>query len=170
MSVIFTNLDDFISKDNYKFVDFVDCVYPTEFEIKYATIQVGLYHTGTWIYISILTVWWWRMKLYEKKKEEIIWLCDKINTTVTTVGARHNDSSGAHTNAPLLSKMMLGSSLLPLCIVAGFIVYWCFVLFIYLYWCQVRYEMMMLVSCNCNITAAAIGVWSCNRSRASARF
>ena len=36
-SVNFINLDDFISKDNSKLCNFVDCVYPTEFEIKYAT-------------------------------------------------------------------------------------------------------------------------------------
>jgi len=55
-SFIFTfrYIDDVLSLNNSKFADFIDRIYPIEFEIKDPQIQLGLLHT--WTYTLELTM------------------------------------------------------------------------------------------------------------------
>lgn len=53
----------------------------------------------------------------------MIWVCDKIKKTVTTVGAGHAHSSGGHEVSPIFLKNDVRFVLTSICIVVGFMVY-----------------------------------------------
>jgi hypothetical protein len=64
----FRYIDDVLSLDNSRFNDFVDHIYPIEFEIKYTT-DTDKYVSYLVLHIEIDNEGWLRTKLYDKRDD-----------------------------------------------------------------------------------------------------